>query len=119
MTQRSIQAVSKPEIEVLSILSESVSPTGFLRALVIDREPIGTEREPEAPLIVSEREPKMGAVCEPGRFRWRAATARSRSVRRSWPRVYRQRRTSRPPELPPQSALQVRQSLAQTQRCRI
>jgi hypothetical protein len=51
-----------------------VSRTRCLQALVNDREPIVTEREPEALSIVSEREPKMAAVCEPNRLCSRATT---------------------------------------------
>jgi hypothetical protein len=69
MTKRSIQQGRRLGIEALSILSASVSRARCLRALVTEREPIVTEREPEAPLIVSEREPKMASVCEPERFR--------------------------------------------------
>ena len=66
MTQGSIQPRMRPErlgIEAFSGLSASVSRTVRWRALVTKREPIGTEREP-----------KMAAVCEPGRSRWRSAT---------------------------------------------
>jgi hypothetical protein len=58
-----------------TLFSANVSRAGRLRALVNDREPIVTEREPEAIPIVSEREPKMATVCEPGRFHSQAATS--------------------------------------------
>ena len=45
-----------------------------LRAPVNEREPIVTEREPEALLIVTEREPKMALVCEPEGLCLQAAT---------------------------------------------
>jgi hypothetical protein len=63
-------------------LSPIVSRTRCLRALLTERETIVTEREPEALLGVSEREPKMAAVCEPGRFRWRTTAASVRCADR-------------------------------------
>jgi hypothetical protein len=61
-----------------TLFSANVSRARRLRALRNDREPIVTEREPEAIPIVSEREPKRTAVCEPGCFRLRAATPTAR-----------------------------------------
>jgi hypothetical protein len=52
----------------------NVSRTGCWRAPVSEREPIVTEREPVALLVVSEREPKSRAVCEPGGLCLQAAT---------------------------------------------
>jgi hypothetical protein len=54
--------------------STNVSRTGCWRAPVSEREPIVTEREPAALLVVSEREPKSRAVCEPGGLCLQAAT---------------------------------------------
>ncbi|MEJ2354262.1 MAG: hypothetical protein P8Y03_31205, partial [Anaerolineales bacterium] len=58
-----------------ALLSESVSRGSCWRAPVSDREPIVTEGEPAALLVVSEREPKPEAVGEPGGLCLRAATA--------------------------------------------
>jgi hypothetical protein len=67
-------AIPESQNRGFSLLSPSESRARCLRALVTKCEPIGKEREPEALSIVSEREPKTALVCEPERFRWRAAT---------------------------------------------
>jgi hypothetical protein len=65
-----------PGIEARSPLSAIVSRACCLRALLIDREPILTEHEPKYLLILTEREPKLASVGEPGLHGLRAATPR-------------------------------------------